>query len=235
MSIFNNNDYKITGTGLTQQQADLIYLHKNGGTDSSSTLTGFNNDLTITGNINVNNKAISPIELSQLDGINTAQTIQQQINGIGGGSALLSSNNIWSGTQTFNNNILVNGGTVVSPIEISYLDNLSSNAQNQINSTNNNISTINSTLTTNGITSSTSVVETLNYLQSQINNLPNGSGSGASYFLTDTTSSINNQYKTISSIPANSTNQILTSGVITSSSGNVLMGQFITDTQLNIT
>jgi hypothetical protein len=247
MSVFNPNDY-INNNVSTEilNQVEENFLRSNGLTNSTATTSFLSTvnltaDTNISGNIIAATKTITPTELSQLDGINTNQTIQQQINGIGGGgSALLTSNNTWSGTQTWNNNFIVNGSTL-TPTELSYIDGATSNLQNQITanvnntSTNtNNIGTINTTLSNNGITNSTNVINTLDYLQSQISNLPNGSGSGANYFLTNTTSTINNQYKTISIIPANSTNQILTTGVITSSSGNVLMGQFISD-PLNIT
>jgi hypothetical protein len=233
---FNNSYYTSNNTiGITQAQADLLYLHKNGGSDTSSTLTGFSNDLTFTGNINVNNKSISPIELSQLDGINTNQSIQQQINGISGGNTLLTSNNIWLGTQQFNNNILVNGGTVISPTELSYIDGASSNLQNQLTTNSNNISTINSTLSNNGITNSTNVISSIDQLQTQINNLPNsGVGSGTTYYFTSATNTNNNQYLTISKTSPNGTNQILQQ-TINNTNGNVLLGQFMSDSALNLT
>jgi hypothetical protein len=191
MSIFNPSDYNGINSDLENTILDKIsdnYLTKNGGSDTSITLTNFSNDVSINGNILASSKTISPLELSQLDGINTNQTIQQQINSIGGGgSSLLSSNNTWNGTQQFNNNIIVNSSTL-TPIEISQLDGVTSNIQTQINNSNTNISTINTTLSNNGITSSTNVINSLDFLQSQINNLPNGSGSGQSYFLTSTTS-----------------------------------------------
>jgi hypothetical protein len=237
---FNPNDFNQNGT--TQDILNTVaenYLRNNGLTNSTATTNflstvNLSSDTNLSGNIIASTKTISPLELSQLDGINTNQTIQQQINGIGGGTALLSSNNIWGGTNQFNNNIIVNGSTI-TPTELSYIDNTTSNIQNQLNTNSTNISNVNTILSNNQITSSTNIIDSINYLQSQITNLPNGSSSGQSYFLTDTTSTVNNQYKTISNIPANSTNQVLTSGVITSSSGNVLMGQFITDNQLNIT
>ena len=265
MSVFNPNDFTDNNIDINQilNEINTLYLGKTGFTTSEAE-TIFNKPLTINDNIISNLKTISPLELSQLDGINTNQTIQQQINGIGGGgTSLLSSNNVWGGTQQFNNNIIVNGSTL-TPIELSYIDNTTSNIQTQlntnstntgnnttilsnngitastniigsINTNNTNISNINTILSNNQITSSTNVINTLDYLQSQISNLPSGSGSGVSFFLTNTTSTINNQYLTISNIPANSTNQILTTGIITNASNNVLMGQFITDTQLNIT
>jgi hypothetical protein len=238
---FNPNDFNQTGDNQDIENYVNDNFLRNNGTTNSNAITNFlstvnlTSDTNLTGNIIASTKTISPLELSQLDGINTNQTIQQQINSIGGGgSSLLSSNNTWNGTQQFNNNIIVNSSTL-TPIEISQLDGITSNIQTQINNSNTNISTINTTLTNNGITSSTNVINSLDFLQSQINNLPNGSGSGQSYFLTSTTSIVDNQFKTISTIPANSTNEILTSGVITNTSPNALMGQFISVSPLNIT
>jgi len=234
MSIFNPSDYIDNNINVGQilDEINGLYLGKTGFTTSEAQ-TIFNQPLTINNSISANGLNISPQELSCLDGVTSS--IQQQINNINvSGGSILNTNNIFTGTNQFNSDIIVNS-TNISPVELSYINNLSSNAQNQITSANNNISTINSVLTTNGITSSTNVNDTLNYLQSQITNLPNGSGAGQSYFLTDITSSIDNQFKTISTIPANGTNQTLTTGVITSSSPNQLMGQFITASALNIT
>ena len=135
MSIFNPDNYNGINNDLENiilTKVDENYLKKNGGTDTSTTLTNFSNDINISGNIIASTKTISALELSQLDNINTNQTIQQQINSIGGGSGLLTSNNTWQGTQTFNNNIIVDNKNI-TPIQISYLSNSTSNIQSQIN------------------------------------------------------------------------------------------------------
>ena len=198
-------------TGLSQSQADKLYLIKGSGTDTLNSNVNINAGLNINSNLLANSLSITPIELSYLDG--TTSNLQTQINNISAGGT----SNI--GTISTNNQAIANNDT---------LNVFASKTNTQLI----NLSTIN---TNNGITSATNISDSINYLQSQINNLPNGSGSGVSYFLTDTTSTVNNQYKTISNIPANSTNQILTSGTITSTTPQQLMGQFITDTQLNIT
>jgi hypothetical protein len=49
------------------------------------------------------------------------------------------SNNTWSGTNTFNNNIIVNSVSL-TPTELSRISGLTSNAQNQINTINSSLS-----------------------------------------------------------------------------------------------
>ena len=68
---------------------------------------------------------------------NVSSDIQNQLNNISNNNISLSNNNIFTGTKTFNN-INLNGNIVansilISPSELSYLDNISSNIQNQIN------------------------------------------------------------------------------------------------------
>ena len=68
-------------------------------------------------------------------------------------------------------------------------------------------------------------------LQSQIDNLPNtGIGSGTTYYLTNTS---NNGYYTISKTSPNGSNLTL-SQTIKDVSGNVLLGQFLSDNPLNL-
>jgi hypothetical protein len=196
---------------LTQAKADTLYLIKGSGTDNLNSNVNINGGLNINSNLVANSLSITPVELSYLDGINS--NIQAQINNIGGGGT----SNI--GTITTNNQAIANNDT---------LNVFASKTNTQLT----NLSTIN---TNNGITSSTNIIGSIDYLQSQINNLPNGSGSGQSYFLTSTTSTIDNQYKTISTIPANGTNEVLTTGTITSTTPPQLMGQFISVSALNIT
>jgi hypothetical protein len=211
MTDFYFNPSTQTTTGLTQAKADTLYLIKGSGTDNLNSNVNINGGLNINSNLVANSLSITAVELSYLDGLNS--NIQTQINNIGGGGT----SNI--GTITTNNQPITNNDT---------LNVFASKTNTQLT----NLSTIN---TNNGITSSTNIIGSIDFLQSQINNLPNGSGSGQSYFLTNTTSTIDNQFKTISTIPANGTNEILTSGIITSSSPNALMGQFISVSPLNIT
>jgi len=83
--------------------------------------------------------------------------------------------------------------TTITPLELSYIDGSTSNIQNQINTTNGNVGTINTILTTNQINNSTNVIDSINQLQSQIDNLPNsGVGSGTVYYFTSTTNTNNN-------------------------------------------
>jgi len=75
----------------------------------------------------------------------------------------LNTNNIWNGTNQFNNNIIVNS-TNISPIELSYVDGITSNIQTQLNTNSTNISNVNTILSNNQITSSTNVIDSINYL-----------------------------------------------------------------------
>lgn len=169
----------------------------------------------------------------------------------------------FNGETTFNNkinlnnNILTNGATI-TPLELSLLDNASSNIQSQINnlgnigtlSTNTNAISSNDTINTFASKTNTQLLntssnissinsninETLNYLQSQITNSNNtNAGSSVIYFFNNNTNSINSSYKTISKTPSNSSTIIMTTGSINNTSGNILMGQFMSNAALNIT
>ena len=74
--------------------------------------------------------SIQIAELYMLDGITS--NIQTQINNLSGNTNLLSSNNIFTGTNQFNNNIIVDNKTI-TPIELSYIDGTTSNIQTQLN------------------------------------------------------------------------------------------------------
>ena len=200
MGDFYFNPSQNTTNNLTQAKADSLYLIKNSVTDTLNSNVNINAGLNINSNLLANSLSITPVELSYLDGVSS--NLQTQINNIGGGGT----SNI--GTIVTNNQPISNNDT---------LNVFASKTNTQLT----NLSTIN---TNNGITSSTNVIDSINYLQSQINNLPNGSGSGQTYFLTSTTSTIDNQFKTISIVPSNGTNQILTSGTITSTTPPQLMG-----------
>ena len=83
--IFNPDDYTTNANteDILNEVADN-YLRNNGVTNSSA-ITSFlgpvnlTGDTTISGNITVNSLIISPVELSQLDGINTNQTINASV------------------------------------------------------------------------------------------------------------------------------------------------------------
>jgi hypothetical protein len=81
----------------------------------------FNNQVTLSDDLIVNSKNISPAELATLDGINTNQTIQQQLN-----------KTTYTTDQTFTENIILNGDLIVntktiSPAELATLDGINTN------------------------------------------------------------------------------------------------------------
>jgi hypothetical protein len=110
------------------------------------------NNVTLNSNIVANGLTISPTELSRLDGItaNIQSSLDSKLNAsnptfsgtltgasIVDNGAFSASGNVTLGTSTANNvtlnsNIVANGATI-SPTEISYLDNVSSNLQTQLN------------------------------------------------------------------------------------------------------
>ena len=109
-----------------------------------------------------------------------------------------------------------------------------------------NLSNVNTILSTNGITNQTTVLNNINSmntslsnantkiseLQTQIDNLPNsGIGSGTNYFLSNVS---NNGFLTISKTSPNATN-ITLSTTLKDVSGNVLLGEFLSDTNLAMT
>ena len=250
-----------TGTTnyLTNAQANALYLIKTGGNDNVLTNVSLTGGIDLQSNINSNGSIITPIELSYLDGLTS--NIQTQINNGGGGGSILSTNNIFTGTNEFTNNILVNGSTL-TPIELSYLDGTTSNIQTQINNTSilntNNIfngtnqfnanilvngqiitpqelsyldnasSNLQNQLTSTINNTTTNTTDIIN-LNSKIENLPIGFGSGDTYYLNNTTQIINSiTYFSLNKIPPNSTQQSLIQ-TINNLSGNVLLGSFITD------
>jgi hypothetical protein len=104
-------------------------------------------DININNSLNVNNVTLSPQEVSQLSGINTNQTIQEQIDDINGdlnnvvtitgnqtiiGSKTFSTTTEQNGVLLLRNNLNVNNINI-SPTELSYLDGATSNLQEQIN------------------------------------------------------------------------------------------------------
>jgi len=143
------------------------------GTNTFSNISTFNNDININNNIITNSKTISPTELGYLDGV--SGPIQNQINNLSAGqSNLLSNNNVFTGQNTFNNQMNINGNivtnlTTISPTELSYLDNIQSNIQQQLNAKQNNI-VFNTNLTMNNLTTN-SIVNNGKNINLEIDNL----------------------------------------------------------------
>ena len=100
------------------------------------------NEITIVDEMTVNNTTILPSELAQLDGVNTNETIQTQIDNITGdinnNYVDLTSSQTITGTKTFSDTTTLTGNlnvnsTDITPLELSYLDGVTSNLQDQIN------------------------------------------------------------------------------------------------------
>jgi hypothetical protein len=94
--------------------------------------TSFSNATVFLANIIVNSTIISPVELSYIDG--ASSNIQTQLNNKCG----ISSNNTFTGTNTFNNTVSFNNdilanSTTITPVELSYIDGVTSNIQTQLN------------------------------------------------------------------------------------------------------
>jgi len=140
MSDFYFNPSQNTTNNLTQDKADTLYLVKNGGTDTLNSNVNINAGLNINSNLLANSLSITPVELSYLDGVSS--NLQTQINNISAGG----STNI--GTLTTNNQAIANNDT---------LNIFGSKTNTQLT----NLSTINSN---NGITSSTNIIDSINYL-----------------------------------------------------------------------
>ena len=96
---------------------------------------------TFTGNINVNTTTINPDEIEQLKNISTSETIQQQLDNITtnisnnlltkSGDQTISGDNTISGTTTLTGDLNVNS-TNISPTELSALEGIQSNIQQQL-------------------------------------------------------------------------------------------------------
>lgn len=141
VTLLNN----IIANSATITPTQMSYLS----TLTSNVQTQLNNKLDLTGgtitgaltlngltylnnNILANSATISPAELSYLDGVSS--NLQTQLNNkldLTGGT--ISGGITFNGVVNLNNNIVANALTI-SPIELSYLDNASSNIQGQLNS-----------------------------------------------------------------------------------------------------
>jgi len=122
-------------------------------------------NLEILNSLEVNTTTLSPDEIQQLDGINTNETIQQQIDTINdnlvtkSGTQVIDGNKTFSGTTTFTGNISVsnsdfNPNTItISPAELSVLDGITTTLtlQEQLNDAGiSNAMTLNSQQIANG-------------------------------------------------------------------------------------
>ena len=134
--IFNPSNWINTPStqGITQTEADLLYLQKSG--SSASGLINFNGGLstsitgTATFNAPVLNNSVMPAFTNSSNIVPTTAWVQGAVSTSGGSYASLIANNTYSGTQTFNNNVSVNNSTLkVNKLNecfrIEYTDNLS--------------------------------------------------------------------------------------------------------------
>jgi len=137
--------YHLTSRTQLNSKPGLSTNNTYSGTNTFSNSVVFNNFASFTGtttfsnatmflaNIIVNSLIISPVELSYIN--NVTSNIQTQLDNKCG----LSSNNTFTGTNTFNNtvsfvgNVVANSATI-TPVALSYINNVTSNIQNQLNS-----------------------------------------------------------------------------------------------------
>lgn len=158
--------YNYTSAGVYQSTS--LILNSNGTANTPNLLTcdggltiPTTKVLTLVGDISANSTTITPVELSYLDGVTS--NLQTQINSITGGSGsyatlsgtqTFSGSNTFTGTTTFSNSVIANGANI-SPVELSYLDGLTSSIQTQLNNraqlTSNNTFTANNTFQGNDI------------------------------------------------------------------------------------
>ncbi len=85
-------------------EADLTNVVTITGTQTITGAKTFSNTTTLTGNLNVNSIDISPLELATLDGIDTTQTIQNQIDTAVTG-VTLDTDQVITGFKTFQNGL----------------------------------------------------------------------------------------------------------------------------------
>ena len=256
MSEFNPDDYNQSNTGSGIDTTYIAYKNKYNTFTNNNV---FSNDITLA-NVNLNGQIIAdshyitPAEIGTLDGINS--NIQQQINSImaGAGSNLLSTNNSWSGINTYNNQINLNGNIIsntktITPTEISYLDNVSNNIQTQLDNklnfitspSNNNICSMNSlgqvinnnlaltidpSLSINSDTLIPSSQAIKSYVDNSISNIPaQVIGQSITYYFTNINSGINS-YEYINNYPDSSGQDIEYRDV---QNNKLLIGGYITN------
>ena len=260
MSIFNPDDYNNSNSSGTLNTTELnkLYLQKTGNATSTA-ITSFLSDtnlsnVNLSGTITADSHYITPAELSCLD--NVSSNIQQQINSImaGAGSNLLSTNNSWTGINTYNNQINLNGNIIsntktITPTELSYLDNLNSNIQTQLDNklnfitspSNNNICSMNSlgqvinnnlaltidpslSINSNTLIPSSQAIKL--YVDNSISNIPaQVVGQSITYYFTNINSGINT-YELIQPYPDTSGQDIEYKDV---QNNKLLIGGYITN------
>ena len=266
MSIFNPNDYngdfEDVENSILSKISD-IYLKKNGGSDSSTTITNFSNDLSINGNIICNSTSITPIEISQLNNIdvnikNKLDQLNTSIGGVFTQPQTYSNNNIYLGNNTFSEIIVSNNGvnTSLNSVELSYLNNTTSNIQTQINnktskilnpvnnnlvsmdingSLKNNDVSINTDISLNTVSNSTlpSTTAIKTYVDTKINNISQNTAIGKPkiLYLSDNIDTPTG-YKLMDFKPINSAQDI---EIITLNNNRVLINNYISTNPLNIT
>ena len=266
MSIFNPNDYngdfEDVENSILSKISD-IYLKKNGGSDSSTTITNFSNDLSINGNIICNSTSITPIEISQLNNIdvnikNKLDQLNTSIGGVFTQPQTYSNNNIYLGNNTFSEIVVSNNGvnTSLNSVELSYLNNTTSNIQTQINNktskilnpVNNNLVSmdingnlknndvqINTDISLNTVSNSTlpSTTAIKMYVDTKINNISQNTAIGKPkiLYLSDNIDTPTG-YKLMDFKPINSAQDI---EIITLNNNRVLINNYISTNPLNIT
>jgi hypothetical protein len=250
---FNINDFS-TSNELSENQLNQlnkIYVNKTINDVIYSNIS-FNGGINLNSSITTNNKIISDVELSQLD--NISSNIQEKFNNT------YSGNNTYTGLNSFQNDTSINNmimtGTLtcnnenISPFEISYLNNVSSNIQSQLDNKINKISNAqnlslpqmdisgnlnnnNNIIITNDISLnnvSSTILPSSNaikqYIDNTINNLhlhQNIGMGSVNYYFTNNASNITN-YEIISQIPDSN----LDIETISVNNGEILLHSYIT-------
>jgi hypothetical protein len=159
-----NTDIQLQNDNLTtiQTQIDELTINnvKLNNNNLFSNINEFNNLLKLTGLLNVNNIYITPLQLSYLSNLNS--NIQNQINELidyninnnNNNTINLDSNNIFTGINEFNKlklNILNVNNIDITSLQLSYLEGLQSNIQQQIYDISDNTNLLSSNNTFTGI------------------------------------------------------------------------------------
>lgn len=245
-NVFNSEEF-IELNGLTKAQADNYY-------QSLNTLITVDNGLSLNSNIIADGKTIIPQKVGFIN--NLSSDVQQQINNISAGlsstvgiivplnTAITNNDNLntfANKTQGQINNLISN--TPANVVDLNSAQTLTNKTLTtpKITSlktlTNNilNVPDINDTIATNGqISTINSTISNINSdisnLNSKVDNLPVSFGSGEVYYLNANTVIVNSiSYYTLTKSPPNGMNATLTQ-IINNTSGNVLLGSFLSDT-----
>ena len=146
---------------------------------------------------------------------------------------LVTQNIITPITNILSNNSITNNSTIGSDVN-TIKTVLSNNGLSSTTNIEQELTTMMTLLNTNGLNNTTNLNTQINNLQTQIKNLPNsGIGSGTNFYLTNNSNLSNLNYSTISKTAPNNIIATLEK-TITDLSGNVLLGQFMSDTNLNL-